>query len=159
MLRTFQIIALLVPVLSWADADPRFVKLRDSAEALSSLGGFLDKYGGDCGPLLEGGAECGKNAEAFRKTANGHKFYMILTEDSTSVLSVGGFNPQAGEVIFNLTPFFPGSNSAVTHGAPSRTDAAGNPMLPFITFKGTLPDTWNIQMMSRQVAARQMRLQ
>ena len=159
MLRTLQVLALMLPVVVLADVDPRFAKLRDSADALSSLGGFLDKYGGDCGSIIEGGAECGKNAEAFRKAANGHKFYMILTEDSTSVLSMGTFNPQGGEVQFNLTPFFPGSNSAVTHGAPSKTDAAGNPVLPFITFKGNLPDGWNIQMMARQVSARQMRLQ
>src|SRR5205823_5759249 len=99
------------------------------------------------------------NSEAFRKASNGHKFYMILTEDSTSVLSMGAFNPHGAEVTFNLTPFFPGSNSAVTHGAPSKTDPAGNPMLPFITLKGTLPDGWNVQMMARQVAARAMRLQ
>lgn len=159
MFRTLQILALAIPMLAWADADPRFAKLRDSADALSSLAGFLDKYGGDCGSIMEGGAECGKNAEAFRKAANGHKFYMILTEDSTSVLAIGGFNPRGAEVTFNLTPFFPGSNSAVTHGAPSKTDAAGNPVLPFIVFKGVLPDGWNVQMMARQVSARQMRLQ
>lgn len=159
MFRAFVIAALVVPAVAAADVDPRFAKLRDSADSLASLGAFLDKYVGDCGPISEGGSECAKNAETFRKAANGHKFYMILTEDSTSVLSMGGFNPQGGEVTFNLTPFFPGSNSAITHGAPSKTDANGNPVLPFITFKGTLPDTWNVQMMQRQVQARQMRLQ
>ncbi len=159
MFRAFVISAVLVPLVAAADVDARFAKLRDSADSLASLGAFLDKYVGDCGPISEGGGECAKNAENFRKAANGHKFYMILTEDSTSVLSMGGFNPQGGEVTFNLTPFFPGSNSAITHGVPAKTDANGNPVLPFITFKGTLPDTWNVQMMARQVQARQMRLQ
>jgi hypothetical protein len=159
MFRAFVFLAVLVPTLVWADADARFAKLRDSADALSSLGGFLDKYVGDCGSILEGGSECSKNAAEFRKAASGKKFYMILTEDSTSVLSMGGFNPNGGEVTFNLTPFFPGSNSAVTGGAPTRTDASGNPVLPFMTFKGSLPDAWNVQMLGRQVAARQMRLQ
>jgi hypothetical protein len=159
MFRTFQILTLMLSMAAFADADPRFAKLRDSADALSSLGGFLDKYVGDCGSVLEGGSECAKNAEAFRKAANGHKFYMILTEDSTSVLSVGGFNPTAGEVSFNLTPFFPGSNSAITMGSPTKTDASGNPVLPFLTFKGSMPDGWNVQMMNRQVQSRNMRLQ
>lgn len=159
MVRVLLISAFLVPLAAAADVDPRFAKLRDTAEALSSLGSFLDKYVGDCGPISEGGADCGKNAEAFRRSANGKKFYMILTEDSTAVLSMGAFNPQGGEVTFNLTPFFPGSNSAITHGAPSKTDASGNPVLPFISFKGVLPDTWNVQMMARQVSSRQMRLQ
>jgi hypothetical protein len=132
MFRALVILALATPAIAAADVDPRFAKLRDSADSLASLGAFLDKYVGDCGPISEGGSECAKNAEAFRKAANGHKFYMILTEDSTSVLAMGGFNPQG---------------------------ANGNPVLPFITFKGTLPDTWNVQMMQRQVQARQMRLQ
>ncbi len=159
MFRVLLISALALPVLAWADVDARFAKLRDGAEALSSLGSFLDKYVGDCGSILEGGAECGKNSETFRKESNGKKFYMILTEDSTAVLSMAGFNPHGAEVTFNLTPFFPASNSAITHGAPSRTDANGNPVLPFITFKGVLPDSWNVQMMARQVSSRQMRLQ
>lgn len=159
MFRALVVSCLTFPALVWADVDARFAKQRDSAEALSSLGSFLDKYVGDCGPVSEGGAECSKNAEGFRRTANGKKFYMILTEDSTAVLAMAGFNPQGGEVTFQLTPFFPGSNSAITHGAPSKTDSNGNPIMPFITFKGTLPDTWNVQMMQRQVSSRQMRLQ
>src|SRR5690242_10539940 len=112
MFRAFHFLALLVPALAWADIDPRFAKLRDTSTVMDSLGGFLDKYGGDCGSLSEGGGECLKNSETFRKASNGHKLYMILTEDSTSVLSMGAFNPQGGEVTFNLTPFFPASNSA-----------------------------------------------
>lgn len=159
MFRALLLLSLTLPCLASADVDPRFAKLRDTADALSSLGAFLDKYIGDCGPVSEGGSECGKNAEAFRRAANGHKFYMILTEDSTAVLSMGAFNPKGGEVTFHLTPFFPGSNSAITHGSPSKTDANGNPVMPFIVFKGTLPDSWNVQMMARQVSSRQMRLQ
>ncbi|MBS1149873.1 MAG: hypothetical protein H6Q89_1571 [Myxococcaceae bacterium] len=159
MFRALLIFALTLPLVARADVDAKFARLRDTAEALSSLGAFLDKYVGDCGPISEGGGDCSKIAEGFRRGANGKKFYMILTEDSTAVLSMGAFNPQGGEVTFNLTPFFPGSNSAITHGAPSKTDANGNPVLPFITFKGVLPDTWNVQMMARQVSSRQMRLQ
>ncbi len=159
MFHALLVSVLAVPVVALADVDPRFATLRDGAEALSSLGNFLDKYVGDCGSISSGGGECAKNAETFRKSASGQKFYMILTDDSTAALSMGAFNPRLAEVTFNLTPFFPGSNSAITHGAPSKTDANGNPVLPFITFKGVLPDTWNIQMMARQVASRQMRLQ
>lgn len=159
LFRALLISTLLVPILAWADVDAKFARLRDSAEALASLGSFLDKYVGDCGPLSEGGGDCLKASENFRRGANGKKFYMILTEESTAVLSMGAFNPQGAEVTFNLTPFFPGSNSAITHGSPGKTDAAGNPVLPFITFKGVLPDSWNVQMMARQVSSRQMRLQ
>ena len=119
MFRPLAILALLVPALALADVDQKFAKLRDASEALSSLGSFLDKYVGDCGSVMEGGGECAKNAESFRRGANGKKYYMILTEDSTAVLSLGAFNPQGGEVTLNLTPFFPGSNSAITRFSPA----------------------------------------
>ncbi len=159
MFRAFIFAALTFPLVAGADVDPKFAKLRDGSDALSSVGGFVDKYIGDCGPVSEGGADCAKNSENFRKGANGKKFYMILTEESTAVLQMGAFNPSGGEVTFNLTPFFSGSNSAITHGAPSKTDANGNPVMPFLTFKGTLPDGWNVQMMQRQVQSRAMRMQ
>ena len=106
MFRALLLLSLTLPCLASADVDPRFAKLRDTADALSSLGAFLDKYIGDCSPVSEGGSDCGKNAEAFRRAANGHKFYMILTEESTAVLSMGAFNPKGGEVFFHE-----GSNS------------------------------------------------
>lgn len=162
MSMSFRAVALVVaalPSLALADADPAFTKLRDKAEAIGGLGAFLDKYVGDCGSVLEGGGDCEKNANQFRNSANGKKYYMIVTEDSSPVLQTGGFNPRGAEVVLNLTPFFPASNSAVTHGAPTKTDANGNPVLPFIQIKGVLPEGWNIQMFERQVQARALRIQ
>lgn len=155
--------AVLMLVVAWsavaqADVDPKFAKVRDSAEALAGLGPFLDKYLGRCGSALEGGAECQRNAETFRRVATGKKYYMIVTEDSGPPLQLGAASGDSDFTI-NLTPFFPGSDSAVTHGAPSKTDANGNPVMPFITLKGTLPDGWNVQMMARQLQSRAMRLQ
>ncbi len=159
MFRALGSLMLLLPLVASADVDARFAKMRDMAEPVQSLGGFLDKYVGDCGSVLEGGADCKKNSEAFRRAANGKKFYMMITEDSSSMLSLGNYSPGSGDVTINLTPFFPASNSAVTHGAPSRTDENGNPVMPFIALKGTLPEGWNPQMMGRQLQAGAMRLQ
>lgn len=72
-----------------ADTDARFAKLRDNAEALTSLAGFVERYVGSCGPAVTGGAECEKNAEVFRKGATGKKYYMIVVEESTAVLQMG----------------------------------------------------------------------
>lgn len=151
--------AVLVPVLAWADADPKFTKLRDQAEALASLDGFVEKYVGNCGSALMGGAECEKNAEIFRRGATNKKFYMIITEDSAGVLQMGEVNVGEGTLVLNLTPFFAGSSSAITHGAPSKTDANGNPVLPFLRIPSVLPEGWNPGMMARQVQAKALRLQ
>lgn len=150
---------LVVPALVWADADPKFVKLRDQAEPLTSVGSFVEKYVGDCASPLLGGAECEKNAEIFRRGATNKKFYMIITEDSAGVLQLGEVNVGQGTLTLNLTPFFAGSNSAITHGAPSRTDSNGNPVLPFLRIPSQLPEGWNPGLMARQVQAKALRLQ
>ncbi len=150
-------VGLLASSAAWADTDARFAKLRDNAEALTSLAGFVEHYVGSCGPAVTGGAECEKNAEVFRKGATGKKYYMIVVEESTAVLQMGeaiedGF-------ILNLTPFFAASNSALTHGAPSKTDPNGNPIMPYLRIESTLPEGWNMGMMGRQVQAHAMRMQ
>ena len=148
----------LVASVAFADVDARFAKLRDSAEALGGLGGFTEKYVGECGSRLLGGAECEKNAEAFRKAATGKKYYMIITEETASLLQMGEVTGQ-GEFILNLTPFFAGGEFAVTQGEPKSTDANGNPKMPFIRIPSMMPENWNPAMMARQVAGQQLRLQ
>jgi hypothetical protein len=149
---------LLLPGLALADVDARFAKLRDQAEAMGAISAFVEKYVGDCASKLLGGGECEKNAEIFRQGATGKKFYMIITEETASVLSMGEVKMQ-GNFVLNLTPFFSASGMAITHGAPARTDAEGNPVMPFIRIESTLPDGWNPAMMARQVGAQALRLQ
>jgi hypothetical protein len=151
-------LVLVVPMVVWADADPKFVKLRDQAEALTAVDSFVEKYVGECASALLGGAECTKNSDIFRRGATGKKFYMIITEDSAGVLQMGEVLGN-GALTLNLTPFFAGANSAITHGAPARTDENGNPVLPFIKIPSQLPEGWNPGMMARQVQAKALRLQ
>lgn len=158
-MRWLMTLAVLVPAMALADADARFAKLRDQAEALTSVASFVDKYVGDCASPLLGGAECEKNADIFRRGATGKKFYMIITEDSSGVLQMGEVNVGKGTLTLNLTPFFAGSNSAITHGAPSKTDSNGNPVLPFIRIPSELPEGWNPGLMARQVQSKALRMQ
>src|SRR5437762_2488719 len=113
MFRPVALLCLLAGGLARADVDAKFAKLRDSAEALAGLGGFIDKYVGDCGPT---DAECKRNTELFRSAANGKKFYMIIVEDSVSNLNMGSYDPHSQTFTLMLTPFFAGSNSAITGG-------------------------------------------
>jgi hypothetical protein len=155
MFRALAVVVVVAAGAARADVDAKFAALRDDAEALQGLGSFLDKYVGDCGT----DAECKKNTETFRQVANGKKFYMIIPEDQVSNLVMGTYDPHAQAFVLNLTPFFPASNSAVTLGAPARTDPQGNPVLPFVSIKGSIPEGGNAQSIARQVAMKTLRLQ
>jgi hypothetical protein len=151
--------ALLVPCVALADADQRFAKLRDQAEAMGAVSAFVEKYVGDCASRMLGGGECEKNAEVFRQGATGKKFYMIITEETSGVLQMGEVKVRDGNFVLNLTPFFAASGSAITHGAPTKTDSDGNPVMPFIRIDSQMPEGWNPAMMARQVSSQALRLQ
>ena len=155
MFRALALPTVLLAGVAWADVDPKFVKLRDSAEAIEGLGNFLDKYVGDCGT----DAECKRNTETFRSAANGKKFYMIITEESVTNLQMGTYDPGEQSFTMNLTPFFPASNSAITGGAPTRTDANGNPVMSYLTIKGMVSEGGNAQSVARMVSMKTLRLQ
>lgn len=157
-MKSLMVAVAMIPALALADADPKFVKLRDQAEAMGAISAFVEKYVGDCASKMLGGGECEKNAEIFRQGATGKKFYMIITEETSTVLSMGEVKLQ-GNFVLNLTPFFTASGMAITHGAPTRTDTDGNPVMPFIRIDSQLPDAWNPAMMARQVGAQALRLQ
>lgn len=158
-MRFLMTLTLLVPALALADVDQRFAKLRDQAEAMGAISAFVEKYVGDCASRMLGGGECEKNAEVFRQGATGKKFYMIITEETSSVLSMGEVKMRDGLFTLNFTPFFSASGMAITHGAPAKTDADGNPVMPFIRIDGQMPEGWNPAMMARQVSSQALRLQ
>ncbi|MFZ5469384.1 MAG: DUF6066 family protein [Myxococcota bacterium] len=147
----------LLPCIVFAQGEERLAKLREGAEPLSGLGSFLEKYVGDCPPKALGGAECSQNAASFRAKANGKKFYMVVAEDS-AVISMGGITSDGGFTL-NVTPFFGAAGTALTHGAPSRTDASGNPVLPFLRVKGTAPDGLSADSIARMASMRTLRLE
>ncbi|XXF75230.1 DUF6066 family protein [Myxococcaceae bacterium GXIMD 01537] len=148
MNRLLAALTLLLPALALADVDARFARLRDAAEPLGGLSSFLDKYIGECEDVFAG-ATCKANSESFRKAFQGKKMYMIVTEDVATMLSPGPYQPGSGDYVIHVTPFFPGGKYALTHGAPKKTDAAGNPVLPLISLTGTIPQGWNGMMFAR----------
>lgn len=158
-MRCLLILALLAPTVVLAEGEKRFAKLRDNAEPLSSVTAFVDKYVGDCASPLLGGEECSRNADTFRRAANGKQYCMIITETTYNSLQVGEINGPHGTFVLNLTPFFAGSNSAITHGAPAKTDADGNPLMPFVRIDSVMPEGWNPALLQRQVAAQALRVQ
>ena len=149
---------LVLPALAFADVDPRFAKLRDSATPLSGLGTFLEKYIGECSDPFAG-AECKANAAAFRKEANKNRYYLIITEDQANMLSMGPYDPGRGEYTVNIAPLFAAGGYAVTHGAPRKTDANGNPVMMYVQAKGKVPPGWNAPSIQRLFTTRQLRVQ
>jgi len=158
LMKSLMLAVIALPLLALADVDAKFVKLRDQAEAMGAISAFVEKYVGDCASKIMGGGECEKNAEIFRQGTNGKKFYMIITEETSQVLSMGEVK-MGGNFVINFTPFFPASGMAITHNAPARTDGDGNPVMPFIRIDSVLPDGWNPAMMARQVQGQALRLQ
>jgi hypothetical protein len=156
--RAFCVLLLLVARSAAADVDPAFARLRDAAEPIEGLGGFLDKYVGECSDLLAG-KECAANARAFRARTDGKKFYLIVSEESARMISAGPYDMAHGEFTLNLTPFFPSGGYALTGGAPRKTDANGNPLLPILAIKGSTPEGWDALTLPRLISTRQLRLQ
>ena len=150
--------ALLLPALGWADANPKFARLRESAEPLGSLETFLDRYIGECGELLEG-QECRERSAAFRKATAGKRFYMIINEENASMISNGPYNPGKGIYTVNILPFFPAGRYALTHGLPKKQDERGNPVLPIIQVQGSTPVGWNAVRIQGLYARRELRVQ
>lgn len=158
-LRRLLVLAVLAfPALSFADVDPRFAKLRDQAKPLGALGAFLESYIGECSDAFAG-AECKQNATEFRKDATGKKFYMIINEEQANMLSMGGYDPGEGEYTVNIAPLFAAGGYAVTHGAPKKTDANGNPVMNYVSSKGKVPPGWNAPSIQRLFSTRQLRVQ
>lgn len=154
--RVVWVMAVVVAGGANAEEDARFTKAKEGAEPLASLGAFLDKYLTDCGPNSAEAQECKRNAEAFRKQVNGKKQYTVVSEESAQ-LQVA--DVRGDSFTFNLTPFFGASNSAITLGAPSRSDANGNPVMPFLAIDGKSPDAMSPQMIGRMAGARGLRVE
>jgi hypothetical protein len=151
-------VALLLPALALADVDPRFARLRDSAEPLGSLNAFLSRFIGQCADVFAS-ADCRTKADAFRKAYKGKKLYMIVDEDVANMVSPGPYDPVTGDFGVNILPFFPAGSYALSHGTPKKTNAAGNPVLPLLSASGRAPTEWNGQYFARLFTSQGVRVQ
>jgi hypothetical protein len=116
-------------------ADGRFESLRGQAQPLASLGPFLERYVGRC-PEGADRLDCEGNVRAARRAVEGHAFAASVGEQTLEIVK-----PQrtGAGYRFVITPFIDGGGLALTHGAPSRQDAAGHPLIPYLVVEGALP--------------------
>lgn len=124
--------AALSPALSRADG--RFDSLRQRAERLPSLPGFLERFVGSCKDPFER-RTCEHNVRQSRRSFEGKT---LVTTVSASELARAESNGSRFRIV--LTPFIDGGGGyALTHGEPVGQDPAGRPRIGFVVLQGELP--------------------
>jgi hypothetical protein len=128
--------AALVPVLLAASpALAGFDELAAKAQRVDALEPFLARYVGRCTDRYEL-ATCQKNVAAARKEVAG-KTFAVRVGDAAALVRP---SLEGDRFTLLLTPFVDGGGGyALTHGAPTRQDAAGRPVVALIPLKGKLP--------------------
>jgi hypothetical protein len=155
-MRSLMLTSLLCPLVALAGPE-KFEKLKTAAQPVGGFGTFMEKYIGECPDPVDG-AECRQHAKKFREKASGKKYHLIVSEDAAaSVLAPGGIDEENGEMTVKVAPMFASGGYALTHGAPKKTDANGNPMVMFVEAAGDIPDGYNAQRLSRLFQQRALR--
>lgn len=112
-----------------------FEDLEAKAQKVDALEPFLARYIGRCTDIYER-ATCERNVHAARREAAGRLFVARVTDAATIVRAM----LEGDRFTLLLTPFVDGGGGfALTHGTPTRQDAAGRPIMGLIPIKGRLP--------------------
>jgi hypothetical protein len=111
-----------------------FDDLAAKAQRVDALEPFLARYVGRCTDRFQK-VTCEKNVAAGRKEVAG-KTFAVRISDAAALIRP---SLEGDRFTLLLTPFVDGGGYALTHGAPSRQDAAGRPVMGLIPIKGKLP--------------------
>jgi hypothetical protein len=135
-MRAAALLTLLSLVVLPAAARPaEYEAVARGAERVSALEPFLARFVGQCTDVYEK-QKCEANVAQARRQATGHVFTVRVTDAAALV------RPQRrgdGYTIL-LTPFVDGGGIALTHGAPSRQDPGGHPLIDLIAIPGAVPE-------------------
>ncbi len=124
-------LALLAPAARAASFDDVAAK----ATRLDALEPFLSRFVGKCTDVYEK-ANCQRNVAAARKEVAGKTFAVRVPECASIVRPT----IEGDRFTLLLTPFVDGGGGyALTHGAPTRQDAQGRPVVALVPIKGKLP--------------------
>jgi uncharacterized protein DUF6066 len=155
--RSAVVLLSLAPAIALAEA--RFDELRKDATPFDGgLGDFLELYLGDCG-TASNTANCRNRSREFQTQAKGKRFYALVREDEAGMVGMSESTRSGGDFTIEVTPFFPGSEHALTNAVPKKTDAKGNPVLPVLMIPGTLPGAETVDDMVRLFKNRGVRLE
>lgn len=114
-------------------ADDRFEALKQRAERLQSLPGFLERFVGTCKDPFER-RNCEQNVRQSRRAFEGKT---LVTTVSAAELARAESDGSHFRIV--LTPFIDGGGGyALTHGDPVGQDPAGRPRIGFVVLQGAL---------------------
>ena len=155
--RSALLLIALAPAVALAEG--RFDELRKDAQPFDGgLGDFLELYLGDCG-TASNTANCKNRSREFQAQAKGKRFYALVREDEAGMVGMSESTHGGGDFTIEVTPFFPGSEHALTNAVPKKTDPKGNPVLPVLMIPGKLPDAETVDDMVRLFKNRGVRLE
>jgi hypothetical protein len=130
------LLALAATLLSSTALAASFEDLSAKAQRLDALEPFLERYVGRCVGREER-ALCQRNVATARKEVTGKTFAVRVPDAATLVRPTLGGD---GFVLL-VTPFVDGGGGlALTHGAPTRQDAEGHPIVGLVPLRGRLPE-------------------
>jgi hypothetical protein len=148
---------ILLQSLGTAMDGTAFEQIRRSAEPMSGLSSFLEKYVGECNNAL--GPNCRSRSADFRSKTNGRRYYLVINEEAVNMLSPGRYNASRDDFEIRITPFFGAGSYAVTQGAPTRVDAQGNPLMPLIVAHAKLSNRWTPERFARMFSSQELRVE
>ena len=131
---TFALLLVVSLAPTAAHAGERYDALATSAQRLDALELFLSRYVGRCTDVYER-QTCQANVQAARRAAAGKTFAVRIADAAPLIRA----ELQGDSFTLLVTPFVDGGGFALTHGAPARQDAEGNPVVNLIPIRGRLP--------------------
>ena len=111
-----------------------FEEIAAKATRVDALEPFLARYVGRCTDPYER-ATCERNVATARKEVAGKTFSVRVTDAAALVRP----SLEGDRFTLLLTPFVDGGGYALTHGAPTKQDSAGRPVLALVPIHGKLP--------------------
>jgi hypothetical protein len=127
------IAVVLACVTNAAHAAP-FDDVSARAQRVDALEPFLARYVGRCTDPYER-PTCLRNVATARKEVSGRTFAVRIPDAAALVRpSLDG-----DRFVLLVTPFVDGGGYGLSHGAPTKQDSAGRPVVGLIAIKGKLP--------------------
>lgn len=111
-----------------------FDEVAARAQRVEALESFLARYVGHCTDPYER-PTCMRNVAQARKQVSGKTFTIRIPDAAALVRPT----LEGDRFVLLVTPFVDGGGYGLTHGAPTRQDAAGRPVVGLIPIKGKLP--------------------
>jgi hypothetical protein len=111
-----------------------FEEIAAKATRVDALEPFLARYVGRCTDPYER-ATCERNVATARKEVAG-KTFSVRVSDAAALVRP---SLEGDRFTLLLTPFVDGGGYALTHGAPTKQDPAGRPVLALVPIHGKLP--------------------